>query len=131
MTLWFGQESRMKTKKNVRSKFNFKFSNLLHMSKGRICIGNYMDIVSIVLRYNGVYFHNSPFIIIAIVSPEKFCTRGSVSVASSVGAVRKTDRLPMLLFTLVTPQQHLSNRFVDLRSFHCTACDFRFLLSDF
>ena len=41
---------------NVRSKFNFKFSNLLDMSKGRICVGNYMDIISMVLGYIDVNF---------------------------------------------------------------------------
>ena len=43
-------------KKNVRSKFNFKFSNLLHMSKGCIFIGNLMNNVSIVLGYDHVNF---------------------------------------------------------------------------
>ena len=43
--------------KTLRSKFNLKFSNLLHMSKGRICIGNYMDNVSMMLGYKHAIFY--------------------------------------------------------------------------
>ena len=52
-------------KNNVRSKFNFKFSNLLDMSKGRICVGNYMDIISMVLGYIDVNFQTFLLLIIA------------------------------------------------------------------
>ena len=82
--LWFGQESISKKKKSVRSKFNFKFSNLLHMSKGHICIGNYMNMVFMVLGYDHVNFYFFPVLIIAHVSPESSTIRGPFSVALSL-----------------------------------------------
>ena len=39
------------------------------MSKGRICIGNYMDNVSMMLGYKHVIFYYFPVLIIAIVCP--------------------------------------------------------------
>ena len=74
--VWLGQESISNKIKSVRNKFNFKFSNLLHMSKGHICIGNYMNMVFIVLDYGHVNFFFFAVIIIDLVSSESpLCRR--------------------------------------------------------
>ena len=74
--VWFGQESISNKIKSVRNKFNFKFSNLLHMFKRHICIGNYMNMVFIVLDYDHVNFFFFAVIIIALVSSESpLCCR--------------------------------------------------------
>ena len=77
--------NRFQRKKSVRSKFNFKFSNLLHMSKGHIFIENYMNMVFMVLGYDHVNFYFFPVLIIAHVSPESSTTRGPFSEALSLG----------------------------------------------
>ena len=69
--LWFGQESISSKIKNVISKFNFKLSNSLHMSKAHICIGNYINIILIVLGYYHVkLYYLAVIIIVLVVSPE-------------------------------------------------------------
>ena len=68
--VWLGQESISNKIKTVRNKFNFKFINLLHMSKGHICIGNYMNIVFMVLGYDHLNLFFLAVIIIALLSPE-------------------------------------------------------------
>ena len=58
------------------SKFNFKFTKLLHMSKGHICIGNYMHIFFRGLVYDHLNLFLLAIIIIVLVSPESCKTRG-------------------------------------------------------
>ena len=63
------------------SKFNFKFSSLLHMSKCHICIRNYMKIVVIGLHYDHLNLFSFAIIIIGLVSPERSTTLGQFSVS--------------------------------------------------
>ena len=79
----------------VRRKFNFKFSNLLHMSKGCIFIGNLMDNVSIALGYDYVNFRCIPVLIIAHVSPEIPESHGPFSMAQKSSSLTDYgNRLP-------------------------------------
>ena len=50
------------------------FSQLLHMPKGRICIGNYINIVTMILGANHVNFYYLPVLIIARVCRENPAT---------------------------------------------------------
>ena len=101
--LWFGQESISNKIKSVISKFNFKFINLLHMSKCHICIGNYMNIVLIVLGYDHVKFYYLAIIIIVLVlCPLKFRGQFSVSLSckdrlSVYSAMRINNKLGKIL----------------------------------
>ena len=67
--VWLGQESISNKIKSVLNKFNFKFSNLLHMFKCHIYIGNYMNMIFIVLDYDHANFFFFPVIVIHLVSP--------------------------------------------------------------
>ena len=53
----------------IRRKFNFKFIDLLHVSKGCLFIGNLMDNVSIILGYDHAKFCIFPVLIIVHVYP--------------------------------------------------------------
>ena len=50
------------------SKFNFKFSKLLHMSKGHICIRNYMNKVGMGHDYDLVKLYFLAVLIIALLT---------------------------------------------------------------
>ena len=116
--LWCGKSSTRKIKNNVRSKINFKFSNLLDMSKGRICVGNYMDIISMVLGYIDVNFQTFLLLIIAPIWPQMSCEWRFVFYWG-----RGWRRCSC--------KEHVTSFLVDCHSlvlpFPCTTCDFRYL----
>ena len=69
--LWFIQESFTKKIKTISSKLNFKFTNILHRSKGHIYITICMNMVFMDLGYKHVNFPFIPVDIKCLCSTKK------------------------------------------------------------
>ena len=87
------------------------------MSKGRICVGNNMDIVFIVLGNNNINFYNNAADYYCPVSLRNVAI--PFSVAPSVISVQEHNRRD---FLLLSPTHGESSTRPSL-PFPCTACD--------